>query len=406
LTIERRGTNSSHLKSNLLLMQNPLVSVPVFCVALAACILPFQLNAQSAESVETRDPGPFYGFWEFQEPAGDKCIVIIKRGGRLSCFWSGSSSRAIQKGTWERNDMVLTARWETGHTDVFSKLGDNAIERSSFEPGMSLLENPSLVIRGVRVDSRIPGSLTTKGEGERVEPENAPDPQDAPAIPVRNAFTGFWKVDQSTGLFGIGGGEPNFYLYLSRGGEARVALRDWEGDQEVRGDWRIDDERVIVTWPNNRRDVLQPDSEGGYVLGTYKRKDKLTDKPRNRVSAEKVSAADAERYFDAGNFSRLTVTDIRGTWTPRESTGKREYISIEGWGNAFRYPPVSVTTGSDPGKWRIQNDRVVITWVDGSKDVIRIAAPDLVQESYAKDEPVTGTPYRTIPVVRSAGEMN
>jgi hypothetical protein len=39
--------------------------------------------------------------------------------------------------------------------------------------------------------------------------------------------------------------------------------------------------------------------------------------------------------------------------------------------------------------------------VDGSKDVIRLAFPNLVQESYTKDEPVTGTPYRTIQVVRS-----
>jgi hypothetical protein len=406
LTIDQWGTKSPHLKQNLLLMRNPSSPFHGLCAFLAVCLLPFHLNAQSAESLETREPGPFYGFWEFQEPAGDKCIVIIKRGGRLSCFWSGSSSRAIQKGTWERTDTMLTARWETGHVDVFNKLGDNAIERSSYEPGMSLLDEPTLVIRGVRVDSRIPGSLTTEPEGERMEPEEAPAPRDAPAIPVRNAFTGFWKVDQSTGIFGMGRAEPNFYLYLSRGGDARVALRDWEGDQEVRGNWRIDGERVIITWPNNRRDVLQPDEDGGYFLGTYKRKDKLTDKPRNRVTAEKVQAADAERYFDAGNFNRLTVTDIRGTWIPKESTDKREYISIEGWGNAFRYPPVSVTTGSDPGKWRLQNERVVITWVDGSKDVIRLAFPHLVQESYAKDEPVTGTPYRTIEVVRSDTETN
>ena len=365
-------------------------------------LLVLPLSAQeSVSSDEKVDPGPFYGFWEFQEPAGDKCVVIIKRGGRLSCFWAGTSTRAIQKGSWVRSGDELTARWETGHVDVFKKLGDNAVERSSYEPGSLILGDPFLTIRGVRVDSRIPGSLTIKSDETRIREEEVPDPQQAPAIPMRNAFIGFWKVDQSTGIFGIGGGEPHFFLKLARSGEASVALRDWEGDQAVRGRWRTEDDRVIVTWPNNRRDVLYQSRKGGYSLGTYKPKDKLTDKPRDPVRAEKVAPTEAERYFDAGNFSRLTVVDIRGTWTPMEKLDRREYISIEGWGNAYRFPSATGSTGTDPGKWRLLNDRVVITWVDNSKDVIRMDFPHMVQESYSKDEPLTGTPYRIIKVDRA-----
>lgn len=374
-------------------------------ILLLAAGLACFVNAQNSteNTAETMDPGPFYGFWELQEPAGDKCIVIIKRGGRLSCFWSGSS-RAIQKGTWVRSDDLLTATWESGHVDVFQKLGENAIERRSYDPGMSLLNEPTLTIRGVRVDSRIPGSLTTDSDASRREaPEDTPAPEEAPALPMRNAYIGFWKVDQSTGIFGIGGGEPHFFLSLQRDGNVQVALRDWEGDQGVRGKWKLDGNRVIVTWPNNRRDVLRP-ADRGYVLDSYRPKDDLSDKPRNRSEAEKVPAADAERYFDAGNFNRMTVVDIRGTWIPDEPTGRREYISIEGWGNAFRYPPQAGGTGTDPGKWRLMNDRVVITWVDGSKDVIRLVFPDLVQESYAVDEPVTGTPHRVIQVTRADEE--
>jgi len=369
---------------------------------LLPALLASSLHGQ-AESVspETLDPGPFYGYWEFKEPAGDTCIVIIKRGGRLSCFWSGTRSDTIDKGDWERQDGRLTARWETGHIEVFEKLGENAIERSSFNPGMSLDGPPALRVRGVRVDPRVPGSLTTDREGERTVPEEAPDPRSAPAIPVRNAYIGYWKVEQSSGLLGFGGGEPHFFLSLTRNGDASVALREWEGDQAVRGQWTIEDDRVIVTWPNNRRDVLMPEGDEGYTLGTYRPRDKLSREPRQTASALKVPAAEAERFFEAGNLKRLTVVDIRGTWIPANGSGKREYISIEGWGNAFRYPSATGGSGNDPGKWRLLNDRVIITWVDSSKDVLRIAAPNMVQESYRPGEPVTGSPYRSIPVTRT-----
>lgn len=363
-------------------------------------------------SIEGTDPGPFYGFWEFKEPAGDTCIVIIKRGGRLSCFWSGTRSQQIEKGTWERTESNLVARWEAGHVDVYEKLGDNAIIRKSYQPGTSLLEEPSLEVRGVRVDSRIPGSLTVRKEGggpesdlteraRKAEPEREPALDEPDPVSMRNPFTGFWKVDQSTGIFGIGGGEPHFYLRVARGGEASVALRDWEGDQAVRGEWRIDGERLVIRWPNNRRDVLFAKPDGEHILASYKPKDDLDDKPRRRAAAERVNAAEAERYFDAGNFNRLTVTDIRGTWSPAEPTGNREYIDIEGWGKAYRHPSANGGGGTDPGTWRLVNDQVIITWIDGSKDVLRLAFPDMVQDSFPKGEPLTGTPTRTIKVTRT-----
>lgn len=359
---------------------------------------------QAAPELDTLDPGPFYGFWQIQEPAGDTCILIIKRGGRLSCFWAGTSTRSIEKGKWERTGDVLTATWEAGYKEVFKMMGENAIERATYEPGQSILNEPAYTIRGVRIDSRIPGSLTTKSEGPppvRQEPENA---STRPEIPVNNPFTGYWLIDQSTGIFGIGGGEPNFYLHLSRSGDASVALRDWEGDEGVQGLWSIDGDKAVITWPNNRRDVLIPNDEGGYTLGTYKPKDKLTNKPRQLSKAKKVTFSEADQYFEAGQFERMTVLDIRGTWVPRESTGSREYISIEGWGNAYRFPAKAGGSGTDPGKWRLSSDHVVITWIDGSKDVLRIAFPDFVQDSFASGEPITGTPFRTIPVIRTANE--
>ena len=353
---------------------------------------------------ETLDPGPFYGFWQIQEPAGDTCILIIKRGGRLSCFWAGSSTRNIEKGTWQRTGEILTAKWDAGHTEVFKMMGENAVERSSFKPGQSILGEPAHTIRGVRIDSRIPGSLTNKTDGPPPVREEVQESSTRPEIPVNNPFTGYWLVDQSTGIFGIGGGEPNFYLHLGRDGNASVALRDWEGDEGVHGLWTIDGDRAVITWPNNRRDVLIPNKEGGYTLGTYKPKDKLTDKPRELSKAKKVTFSEADQYFKAGEFDRMTVLDIRGTWVPRESTETREYISIEGWGNAYRHPARAGGSGTDPGKWRLAGDQVVITWIDGSKDVIRIAFPDFMQDSFVSGEPITGTPFRTIPVIRTANQ--
>lgn len=362
------------------------------------------LQGQDALTVETVDPGPFYGFWKFQEPAGDTCVVIIKRGGRLSCFWAGSATRAIEKGTWSRNGESLTANWEAGHVDVYRMLGDNAVERSTYHQGHSLLGDPSLTIRGVRIDSRIPGSLTIKGDGPPPVREEIADASTRPVIPVNSPFIGYWKIDQSTGIFGIGGGEPNFYLQLTRGGDALVALRDWEGDQGVRGLWSIDGERAIVTWPNNRRDVVFKNKKGEMAFGSYKPKDDLTREPRDVTSAEKVPATEVSQYFDAANYKTLTVVDIRGTWLPRNPQGEREHISIEGWGNAYRFPSKVGSSGTDPGKWRLDNDRIRITWIDGSKDLIRISLTGFVQDSFSPGVDFTGKPYRSIDVIRTTSK--
>ncbi|MEX0323039.1 MAG: hypothetical protein AB3N63_12825 [Puniceicoccaceae bacterium] len=366
----------------------------------------FSLSAQSEITTETSDPGPFYGFWEFQEPAGDTCIMIIKRGGRLSCFWAGTSTRAIQKGTWERTDTALTASWDVGHTDVFKMLGENAIERSTFPAGQSTVGQPSLVIRGVRVDPRIPGSLTIEREGPREESAIAAPRQEMEITPMSNEYVGFWKVRQSGGVLGINRKvERYFYLNLKRNGEANASLRDWEGDSRVRGAWTVEGEKVIITWPNRRRDVLYVGRKGDHMLGSLRRKDATTDAPRSPERAEKVDAAEAQRYFEAANFNRLTVLDIRGTWIPAESTGRREYISIEGWGNAYRFPATTSTSGgTDPGKWRLENDRVLITWIDGSKDMIRLSMPNFVQDSFTTSEPMTGTPHRSVKVIRTSSE--
>lgn len=390
-------------------MLNKIYSLSLCCLlafGVAGTPLTAQENSNESaeEEVERLDPGPFKGFWEIQEPAGDSCIVIVKRGGQVSSFWTGTRNTSILKGSWHRENDKLVAEWDSGHTDVFVKLGENAIERRSFGPEDSLDESSDTVVRGVRVDSRSPGSLAVSrdyDEEPAVNPEET-EPDDAPALPMRNTYTGFWEVSQSTGMFGIGNTQEHFYLRLHRNGKATVALRNWGVEKDVTGKWRIRQKNVLVVWPNGRRDVLSKAPDGdSYVLKEFPEKLTLNDTPATTRPAKKVNATDATRYFTAGGVGELTVVDIRGTWTPKEpGDGKKEFIEIEGWGNAYRHPS-KIGDGSEPGKWRLLNDRVIITWVDGSKYVIRQAGSDFILESYAPGDPTTSSPSRTVRVTKA-----
>lgn len=345
---------------------------------------------------------PFLGFWEIVEPAGDKAVVIIKTGGQLSCFWSGSHTSAIEKGTYVMRADGLLATWESGHVELFRSIGQNAIERLTFPPGSDGTGTALEVLRGIRVDNRTAGSLTVTPSAERPEAGNRPAP-DTQAMALRNPFLGFWRIPQSTGFMGIGGAsEPHFYIRVTRNGQAMVALRNWNGDNAWRGLWELDNDRLIITWPGGQRDILQSHPEEGYLLLSFRARDNIDSRPHERRIATQVNALDAERFFSAGEFKRLSVTDIRGRWEPTPRAEQREYIDIHGWGNAVRYPSAGGSAPTDSGRWQLQSDRVVITWNDGSIDILRAAFPRMVQESFPSGTPITGKPARTITVERTA----
>lgn len=359
--------------------------------------------AEAAAQTQRIDPGAFYGFWQVPEPAGDACIIIIKRGGRLSCFWTGSGSKKILQGSWIIDGERMIATWETNHIDILTKQGENAIERRVYEAGMPLSGEPLYVARGVRVDSRIPGSLTTRDTPQAASPDapqSEPAPSAAPATPIVSPHVGFWKVAQPTGFMGMGRAEPHFYLRLDRGGRASIALRSWHAPASNEGEWQVDGDAIRIDWPDGRRDLLRPDaSSQSAQISTYDPRRQLTDRPDDTRLAERVSPNEASRFFKAGAFERLTTTDIRGTWIPLDEQFKGQRIEIEGWGNAYRYPSVN-GDGADPGKWRLQDDRVVISWIDGSKDVLRIGLRTFIRDSFADGEAITGTPSRSMPVAK------
>ncbi|MCC5834834.1 MAG: hypothetical protein JJU20_08900 [Opitutales bacterium] len=336
-------------------------------------------------NVERMDPGPFDGFWEIQEPAGDTFVVIVKRGGDISGFWAGSGTTRIQKGQWEREGNRLVAEWETGHHDILEITSENVIRRKGFDPGESITGSPTLTGRGAKVDPQRPGSMAVdRDPSQRGRQELGPDedPHGAPAIPLRNAFTGFWRVRGGSGIMG-GGSE--FYLQLQRNGRAITAMRG-RGDDFVNGRWRIDNERVIVQWPDGSRDIIRDEGDGDYRLLYYRSRDVASGRPRFSRRAEKIPAAEAMRYFQIGEHQMLTASDMRGIWHIEDAEGdEKSFIEIEGWGNAFRYN-VSRTSRSESGNWRLLSDRIVINWIDGGRDIIRLTDSGFMLESYADRE--------------------
>jgi len=357
-----------------------------------------------------------HGFWELREPAGDTCVLIIKRGGQASCFWSGSSSTRIEKGNWAMDGERLVITWQSGHRDVVTSLGQSSIQRASYGPDMPLDGPPSYEVRGVRVDSRLPGSLTVQrspadpragepaapGAAAQQPPVAAATPAQDEAGPLRNPFTGFWRGANSSGFMGIGGAKyDHFFIHLDRGGRARCALRNWGGKEGMIGTWELRGDTAAVTWPDGHRDELRRAADGSYELLTYTPSRNPDRGPSSRIAIRRASADEAKGLFDAGTLNLLTTTDIRGLWTPREPGAVHESIAIEGWGNAYRSPSRTGSEGSDAGEWRLTGDRVIISWIDGSKDVIRAVARGFVQESFAPGVPITGEPERVIQVVKT-----
>lgn len=354
-----------------------------FSIAMLLTLAPASV---ASSGMERLDPGVFAGFWEFPEPAGDTFVMIIKRGGDVSGFWSGAGTGRIVRGEWIIEDDELRTRWDSGHRDVLTVAGENSLQRRAYEPGADLDGAPSHTTRGTRIDPRRPGSLAVNRDPESRDPQigSADDPHTAPSIPLRNAFTGFWRARQSTGFMGIGGAEnPEFYLHLQRSGRAITALRGRSGDGNVFGRWRIDGDNAIIEWGDGSRDVIRSSGSDSFQLMSYRARDVRSGRPQSTRSVEKMDPAEGMRYFQAGDFQLLTVADIRGTWQPEESGESPDHIEIEGWGNAYR-PKAGDPGSTEAGNWRLHSDRVSILWASGERDVIRITERGFVQESYAR----------------------
>lgn len=357
----------------------------------------------SSASLSARAADPFIGFWEIEEAAGDTAVIIVKRGGRLSKFWSGSGSSELIQGRFTMEGNVLKAQWDSGLQERYTIVGETSINRETTGP-----RGEVRVDRGFRVDPRIPGSLTTgsreaprERDAERIMPAAESVPAD---VALRSLYAGYWQVEQGTGFLGMGGGQtPHFYLHLLRGGNARVALRNWDAPNDQTGEWTIDGDRVLITWADGRKDILRQRSDEQFEVVVFERARHFPDRPGSRRTANRVTAAEGMRYFDAAEFRMLNISDIRGRWVPLAETSSADFIQIEQWGQATRNQ-----RGGDPaadsGQWRLLRDRVVINWGDGSREVLRPATRSFVVETFAPGTSLSGNPDSAREVRRVSDE--
>lgn len=370
------------------------------------------LNAQDVSAEDYR------GFWLIRESAGDSCVINIKAGGGISAFWTGTKTNDIIKGKWTIEDNNLVARWESGLVEVFEFGGPSSLVRKSFQAGQPLTAQPIDEARATRLDPRQVGSLAagggaapsgpapastgTESESPVIGEEATPAAPAQPArpAPLQSNYVGYWEIPQSSGGFmGFGGGSDHFYIFLSRSGEARTALRSWDESPGSTGRWHEENGHAYIEWSGGTKDILRQTSGGKLELATFNRKQGWSDKPRQTREAARSSTADAGRLFNAGEVQFLSVNDIRGRWEPVMENTSLKSIEIDGWGKARRTSPGAADM---KGQWRLFSDYLVINWEDGSKDLLRPSARGFVREVYAPGVPLSSAPTNQEILIRTS----
>lgn len=361
------------------------------------------------------DPNRFYGFWETQEEIGDKCVLNIKRGGRVSCFFVGSASNEITQGKWEFLGNRLVITWESGHRDALSADTRSTLKREAYNPDSNISGAPDYVAQAYRINSRVPGSLTSAVD-EDDEEEEKPNPftitgpsskdptMKAPGGAMRNPFVGYWMVEQSPGLFFglMADTADRFYLFLDRNGQASVSLRKTKSKDDTVGIWSHTDGAAQITWPSGRKDVLER-TDSGFKLASLGRKDTFEDKPESRREALQANAAEAARFFNAGDIRRITMTTLLGIWSSVDSKYNNQgIIRILGWGHAELLSNGIVVK---VGKWEIFSEHSLITWSDGSSDILRDEFRRWTRATYPVGSDLTGAPEERFVVVKSDEEV-
>jgi|TARA_B110000438_G_scaffold301669_1_gene357153 hypothetical protein len=363
------------------------------------------------------NPSDFYGFWETQEEIGDKCVFNIKRGGRVSCFFVGSASTEITQGTWEVVDSRLVITWESGHRDALSVDNRSTLKREAYNPDSDINGAPDYIAQTYRINSRVPGSLTRsdaeiaeENEGKAPSPFSIAGPSSkdpamkAPGGAMRNPFVGYWEVEQSPGLFFglMADNADRFYIFLDRNGQASVSLRKTKSKNDTTGIWSYTDGVAQVTWPSGRKDILQKRPKG-FELGSLGRKDDFENKPESRRQARQVNAAEAARYFGAGDIRRTTMTTLRGLWKSIDPDfSDQGAVRILSWGHAEL---VSEGVVKKTGKWEILSDHSLIVWDDGSRDILRDEFRRWTRATYSPGTDLAGPPAERFIVVKSGEEV-
>ena len=105
------------------------------------------------------------------------------------------------------------------------------------------------------------------------------------AAAVKSEFIGIWKVQDSK--------SRAFYITLTEDGKAASSWTSAEDQRRNKtGTWVAEQGKVVVTWDNGWREVIEASAES-FVKKAFSPRAQLTDEPTNTSPASKVDAIPA-----------------------------------------------------------------------------------------------------------------
>ena len=350
----------------------------VFVVAISPR-LPGQAPPASGAALQPKD---LIGYWAVQEPSGDIFYIILKSGSECSCFWSGSATNRMEKGSWEIDANKVLITWNNGYRDVLARLEDGFI-KYDLAPDQTLDTEPETVLTAVRIDRRDVGQWRVQSTGTRAPAAPAAPKAESDRPLMRNEFIGFWEIS--------GKRIDTFYLHLRRDGKAQSAYREHrQAPKSIEGEWVLEGDEARITWDDKHHDMIS-NTGANYKLRGFSSRSKFDAK------AVKIEAAQGQVLFSAGYTSLANIDRFEGIWEVSSQEGNY-FIEIKNWGQSTRYwLGENENLRQESGKWKLLSIGLMIVWKDGSKDVLRWTDKGLRKDSFPKGASIAGVPLHQSP---------
>ncbi|MEM8867744.1 MAG: hypothetical protein AAGC73_05705 [Verrucomicrobiota bacterium] len=350
------------------------LSVKRTILALAVFLLgPGATQAQDGEDV-------FRGTWQSESPEEGTFILIAKRAGQASYFWSETADNTVNKGNWTPNGDDATFRWSDGSSFK--------LQREALGYSISALDSSGrerFVSRAQQVPQEVLGQWAKPPE----EPENVTTNRDA-----ATGFFGIWEIEREDGTE---------YMIIEPDRSA-ASTRPQVGSKntDTRGAWAKQGSELHIAWESGQYSIVR-ENERGF---TYKRvqagqlieEDETSFVPVSRTSKENLprswtNAYEAERdqYATAIAFpSRKAARQFyRGDWLIKIREGGFEKVSLGRFGG--------LSTSMDrtlSGQWLMSGQDIFMRWDDGMRKILSPIGRGFVVSEYRPGRPLDGVPSR------------